>query len=726
MTKTKCIVVAIATALFLLCGSTFAQSIATFSGNGQLACEACPTKPITIFNPVVVLVKDATGKPLPNATVSWAFSSASSGFGNVISTTTTTDANGQSSNTFSLTPALGSLFGIAFVQGTITATLTALPSGTTGSTGQSVTFTETDALTDIQATGQGSGIVQLTDTLLSPIAGTTLVGPAGSTSTSPIQIKLAGLIGGGVPNVAVSVLPPTDPTLPTISCAAVPGQQANTALTDPTGTATCNVVFGGHTGLGQAFVDVGQTSPIPYDQFSINFQVLPGVPGSVKVSTGDMQSGNAGANLAAPLVAIVGDQAGNPLSGVNVTWAVQSGSATIFNARTVSDSNGRVSANVTLGSSPGAVQIKVTVDGQPQIPAAVFTATVNVAVSQVQALSGGGQSTPVNTAFPSPLVVQVNNNGQPVSGVTVSFAASPSGSVTLSAPNATTNGAGQAQITVTAGGTAGNAVVTATVSTFSATFNLTVSPPGPSLTPSSFQNAASGIAGAVSPCSLATIVAQGVAPGITGAILPPMVGALPTFLNNTTVAFSANGGANSNAPIWDIANINGQESMTIEIPCELPPGQVSVTVTVGSGSKQVNVTLQPAAPGIFETVGSDRKKRAVIIKQDGSFAAKENPVRRGETAHLLVTGAGPVNPQIGTNQIGIPDTDSVAIDNFVVGIANNGVPVIKAIYAHDLVGVYDVSFMVPQDAPTGDVNLAFAVVLGGNFVFAQASTIPIQ
>jgi hypothetical protein len=50
----------------------------------------------------------------------------------------------------------------------------------------------------------------------------------------------------------------------------------------------------------------------------------------------------------------------------------------------------------------------------------------------------------------------------------------------------------------------------------------------------------------------------------------------------------------------------------------------------------------------------------------------------------------------------------------------------QAIYAHDLVGVYDVSFVVPQDAPSGDVSLAFAVVVSGNLVFAQGSTIPIR
>jgi len=127
MTNLKSIVVAIATVLFILSSSAFGQSISIASGNGQLTCQSCPTKPITQFNPAVVLVKDATGKPLPNATVSWTFTSSQSAFGNVLNSQTVTDASGQSSNVFSLTPALGSLFGIGFVQGTITATLTALP-----------------------------------------------------------------------------------------------------------------------------------------------------------------------------------------------------------------------------------------------------------------------------------------------------------------------------------------------------------------------------------------------------------------------------------------------------------------------------------------------------------------------------------------------------------------------------------------------------------------------
>jgi uncharacterized protein (TIGR03437 family) len=265
------------------------------------------------------------------------------------------------------------------------------------------------------------------------------------------------------------------------------------------------------------------------------------------------------------------------------------------------------------------------------------------------------------------------------------------------------------------------------VGTFTATFNLTVSPPGPALTASSFQNAASGTVGAISPCSLATIVASGLAPTLQGAILPPIVGALPTQVNNSTVTFqNPSNSANIRAPIYDVVNQNGQESMTIEIPCELSPGTVNVTVNVGSGSKAVSVQLQAAAPGIFQVAGSDRKLRAVLIRPDGSAASNDNPVRRGETVHMMVTGLGPAVPAVNTNQIGIPENDPKVNNNVIVGVANAGYQVLSVTYAIDLIGIYDVAFVVPADAPTGDVPLAVAVDLGSGLIFGNPSIIPIQ
>ena len=63
----------------------------------------------------------------------------------------------------------------------------------------------------------------------------------------------------------------------------------------------------------------------------------------------------------------------------------------------------------------------------------------------------------------------------------------------------------------------------------------------------------------------------------------------------------------------------------------------------------------------------------------------------------------------------------------MVGINNAGVQVTKATYARDLIGVYEVSFVVPTDTPSGDsIPLAIAVNVNGNLVFGNGSLIAVQ
>ena len=431
MTKSKCIAFAIAAALFLISGVASAQSISIVSGNGQLACEACPTRPITSFDNLVVLVKNAAGTPLQGATVNWAFTSIQSAAAN-IPAQTITDANGMTNIPFFLQVNTAQLFAVSYAQGQVSATIAALPSGTAGTTGQSVIFTETDALTDTQATGNGNGIVEVSDTVLAPLSGVAITGPAGSTLAAAIQIRIVGSIGAqvGIPGVAVLVQPPASG--PSITCAAAPGGQPNVAITDSTGTATCNVVFGAIQGNGQAQVVVGQADN-PFDSRLVSFTTTQGVPGGVTIcqsGCGNNQTGNAGAQLPSPLTATVVDQAGNPLNGINVNWAVATGTATLSNVRNTSDANGKVSANLTLGSNPGTVTVTVSIAGSPNITPGTFTETVNISITGMQIISGGNQSAIVGQAFPAPLVVQVNNGAQPVQGVTVNFAVT-SGSATI-------------------------------------------------------------------------------------------------------------------------------------------------------------------------------------------------------------------------------------------------------------------------------------------------------
>src|ERR1044072_5690629 len=74
-----------------------AQSISIVSGNCQIICSLCPTRSFQ-FDPLVVGVKDARGGPVPNATVTWTVQNLAGADARVISATTTTGADGTSSN----------------------------------------------------------------------------------------------------------------------------------------------------------------------------------------------------------------------------------------------------------------------------------------------------------------------------------------------------------------------------------------------------------------------------------------------------------------------------------------------------------------------------------------------------------------------------------------------------------------------------------------------------
>ena len=62
----------------------------------------------------------------------------------------------------------------------------------------------------------------------------------------------------------------------------------------------------------------------------------------------------------------------------------------------------------------------------------------------------------------------------------------------------------------------------------------------------------------------------------------------------------------------------------------------------------------------------------------------------------------------------------------VVGVNNAGVRVVSAKYASDLIGVYEVDFEVPADAPAGSLPFSVALNQGGSLLFSNPSAIPVQ
>ena len=126
---------------------------------------------------------------------------------------------------------------------------------------------------------------------------------------------------------------------------------------------------------------------------------------------------------------------------------------------------------------------------------------------------------------------------------------------------------------------------------------------------------------------------------------------------------------------------------------------------------------------------SDKVSRAVVVRPDGSFVTLANPARRGEIDRVFVTGMGPTTPSVSTGALPVPGSDSLVSGAVIVGINNAGTRVVTARLSPNLIGVYEVAFQVPTDAPTGnDVVLSVAVNAPGDNQtrFSNGSRLPIQ
>ncbi|MCU1350636.1 MAG: repeat protein, partial [Acidobacteria bacterium] len=201
-------------------------------------------------------------------------------------------------------------------------------------------------------------------------------------------------------------------------------------------------------------------------------------PATIVAQAGTPQSATVNTAFATALQAKVTDGSNNPLSGVSVTFTAPasgasgtfSGSATVTTNASGIATAPAFTANATAGSynvtaTAGALNTTFALTNNAG-PAAIITAT-----------AGTPQSTNVNTTFATALQAKVTDAGNnPLSGVSVTFAAPASGASGIFAASATvtTNASGIATAPAfTANGTAGSYVVTATAGALTANFNLT-------------------------------------------------------------------------------------------------------------------------------------------------------------------------------------------------------------------------------------------------------------
>ncbi|MBI4903756.1 MAG: Ig-like domain-containing protein [Acidobacteria bacterium] len=673
-------------------------AISARSGNGQVIREAATTPEL-----LRVVVRDTSGNPVPNAIVNWTATTINGPTGSLSFTQTQTDFQGESTNSYT-SPIVGSGLLASYLQTTINA------STFSGSVNFYVT------VIPIQF---GQTLASLPNvTLIQPASLDQVVSyQAGTTITGAIQVRVTAGSGPGagspIPNVGISATTGLDPTVaPTARCA------DNSGLTDSTGFASCDLVIGSKIGETQVIITAGGQQA-----GTLNILVTPGLPGKIIPTQGDNQAGAPGAQLPLALVATVQDGFGNNLPNVNVTWTVESGSATLINPITRSDTNSRVSALVRLGNSPGPVRVRVTAQGGLTTATAVFSLTVNLTATTMQRISGDGQTALINTAFPSPLVAAVlDANGAGVPGLQVNFSVN-SGSVVLSTNSATSDSTGRVSVNVTAGSVAGPVTISATFGSNSVSWTLTVQPPGPNFTEGDITSVAGGAPG-IAPGAIVKISGRNIVPSVSGTVFPAILtGPLPTTLGGATVTF---GGVA--APIFYVTNTpSAGESIVVQVPYEAPENQsLPVTISSGGTSSTVNVTVQRVIPGIFETTDSQGRRYAVVVRNDGTFVTPDNAIARGEQARVYMSGLGRTTGAASTNT---PGAGQRVNGTVVIGINDAGVRVISATLAPNLIGVYEVLFEVPSDAATGSARNFGAFVEpggGGATAYANGSSIAIR
>jgi uncharacterized protein (TIGR03437 family) len=256
--------------------------------------------------------------------------------------------------------------------------------------------------------------------------------------------------------------------------------------------------------------------------------------------------------------------------------------------------------------------------------------------------------------------------------------------------------------------------------------------------------------GAFSPCSIGTLaISSGTLDPGAVALQPSLYGApiqyeypygYALYFNQEGASPNAN---TEGAPILSITGLINQTLVTFQVPCDITPGAVPVTLmdigccgiltTVFYYTATLNI--HSASPGIFETPMGDGARRAVAVRPDGTFVSLQTPAHRGEIITLFITGLGPTSPPLATGARpprGIDCVSTAAYVAMVLGDSFHGVPVLSAHASPSLIGVDELDFQVPDDAPTGNdvfIEVGVLVTNPGDYQFANpgvGSKIPIQ
>jgi hypothetical protein len=381
-----------------------------------------------------------------------------------------------------------------------------------------------------------------------------------------------------------------------------------TATTNSLGVATAPAFTAGTT-VGSYLVTASVSGISTPASYSLKNTV--GAVTSITATAGSPQSATVGIAFATALQATVDDPYGNPISGLTVTFAAPSsgvGGSFTGNKTSVTATTNALgvataptfTANTTIGS----YTVTASVSGVSTPASYSLTNTVGAAAS-ITASAGTPQSTVVGTPFATAFQAIVDDqNGNPISGLTITFAAPASGSSGNFSGSRTitetTNAMGVATApSFTAGTTVGSYSVTASVSGVSlpASYSLTDSVgtvTSVSATAGTPQSAFLGVAFATA--LQATVDDQYGNPisGVVVTFAAPSSGVGGSFAGNTTsVTATTNALGVATAPAFTANTTIGSYTVTASVSGVSTPVSYSLTNTVGAAT---SITASAGTP----------------------------------------------------------------------------------------------------------------------------------
>jgi alpha-tubulin suppressor-like RCC1 family protein len=375
---------------------------------------------------------------------------------------------------------------------------------------------------------------------------------------------------------------------------------------------------------------------------------LPGAAVALLKVFGDGQTAPAGTLLTDSVVAQLVDGLGNGVPGRSINWVVSAGAGSTTPATGTTDATGRAFTRWTLGTGAGTQVMNAVVSGlQP----AEFTAT---AVAQSAGKLGAASATALagvagQPVTPPPAVRVTDGIGNPVRGVTVSFAVRGSGGVVA-------NRTGQGSVVTVATDASGIAAVTSwTLGPVAGSDTLEASAVGSNgpLQGSPVRFIALGVPGPASRLAFlqqptTTTVGRQMSPPVTVAVADLNGNLVSSFSGTVTLSLGSSppggtlGGPTTAGVVGGIATFAGLTlgpagsgyTLVASAPLISPAASVSFDVTAGTVPRLTLVT-QPsdtAANGV-------RFPRQPVVRLEDGFG---NPLSQPAVPITvsLLTGGG--------------------------------------------------------------------------------------